>query len=51
MGAVYGFLQIPTDEYADPRVAGKTVKTLGFAALGIYFCTALLTMYLLFTAH
>ena len=50
-GAVYGFLQIPTDEYADPRVAGKTVRTIGVAALGIYICTSLWTMYLLFTAH
>ena len=50
-GAVYGFLQIPTDEYADPRVAATTVRTLGFVAIGVYICTSLLTMYLLFTAH
>ncbi|HRI04026.1 MAG TPA: rhomboid family intramembrane serine protease [Pyrinomonadaceae bacterium] len=50
-GAVYGFLQIPTDEYADPRVVGGIAKTLGFAALGLYICTSFLTMYLLFTGH
>ena len=35
-GAVYGFLQIPTDAYTDPREAGSTVSFMGLAALGIY---------------
>jgi membrane associated rhomboid family serine protease len=35
-GAVYGLLQIPSDEYADPRVAGSVTEGLGLACLGIY---------------
>lgn len=35
-GAVYGLLQIPTDEYADPRVAGPVAEAVGLASLGIY---------------
>jgi rhomboid protease GluP len=35
-GAVYGLLQIPSDEYADPRVAGSVVEALGLASLGVY---------------
>lgn len=35
-GAVYGFLQIPTDEHVDPREAGSTVEFAGIGAVGIY---------------
>lgn len=35
-GAVYGLLQIPSDEYADPRVAGSVTEAVGLASLGIY---------------
>ncbi|MBK8466280.1 MAG: rhomboid family intramembrane serine protease [Chloracidobacterium sp.] len=35
-GAVYGFLQIPSDEHIDPREAGSVVNSIGLAALGIY---------------
>jgi membrane associated rhomboid family serine protease len=35
-GAVYGLLQIPSDEHADPRLAGSTVEFAGLGALGIY---------------
>lgn len=35
-GAVYGLVQIPTDEYLDPRDAGALTEGLGIAALGIY---------------
>lgn len=35
-GAVYGVLQIPSDEYADPRIASSAVEFAGLGALGIY---------------
>ena len=35
-GAVYASLQIPSDEYADPRVAGPVTDAVGLASLGIY---------------
>ena len=35
-GAIYGLLQIPSDEYADPRAAGPAVEAVGLASLGIY---------------
>jgi rhomboid protease GluP len=35
-GAIYGFIQIPTDEYTDPRLASKPVDYIGVVALGIY---------------
>jgi rhomboid protease GluP len=39
VGAFYGFVQIPSDLYKDPREVGSTVKYLGFAALGIFIST------------
>jgi rhomboid protease GluP len=35
-GAIYGLLQISSDEYADPRVAGSVAEVAGLASLGIY---------------
>lgn len=35
-GAVYGLLQIPSDQHTDPRVVGSTMDGLGLAALGLY---------------
>lgn len=35
-GAIYGLIQIPADEYIDPRIASPTVEAAGLAALGIY---------------
>ena len=35
-GAVYGFIQIPSDERVDPRNTGSAVQFAGLAALGIY---------------
>ncbi|MGI9056538.1 MAG: rhomboid family intramembrane serine protease [Pyrinomonadaceae bacterium] len=46
-GAVYGFLQIPSDLYKDPREAGQTTKSLGFVALGIFILTAVFAMLIL----
>lgn len=39
VGAIYGFVQIPSDLYKDPRVISSTVKYLGYAALGIFILT------------
>jgi membrane associated rhomboid family serine protease len=46
-GAVYALLQIPSDEFVDPRVAGSTVQTFGVAALGIYLATCLFSIMLI----
>lgn len=35
-GAFYGLVQIPTDNYVDPRTATETTKIAGLAALGTY---------------
>lgn len=35
-GAVYGFLQIPSDAHNDPRLASSAVELTGLGALGIY---------------
>src|SRR5215204_1903158 len=51
VGAVYGLIQIPGDEYVDPRKAGKLVSILGFAAVGVYILTSLLAILLLINAH
>lgn len=42
-GAVYGFIQIPTDPFKDPRNAGAFADSVGIICLGIFLCTALLT--------
>ncbi len=44
VGALYGLLQIPSDEYTDPRVAGKFAETAGLAALGIYIATCVFSV-------
>lgn len=35
-GAIYGLLQIPSDEYTDPRITGKPAELAGLACLGLY---------------
>ena len=35
-GAVYGFVQIPDDQYLDPRKANSAAIILGYAALAVY---------------
>ena len=51
VGAVYGYLQVPSDEYTDPRSAGRIVRLLGFLALAVYILTSILTILLLFNAR
>lgn len=47
VGAVYGLVQIPSDEYVDPRKAGTLTELAGLAALGIYIAAALFSVYLI----
>lgn len=47
-GAIYALLQVPRDPYADPREAGTIAKVAGFAALGIFLLTAIITVLLIF---
>ncbi len=35
-GAIYALVQIPSDEFADPRVAGQATQITGLASLGIF---------------
>ncbi len=46
-GAVYGFVQIPSDEYVDPRRASSAVEVLGLIALGIYIAASLFSIFLM----
>lgn len=46
-GAIYGFVQIPSDEYTDPREAGGFVQTAGLAAMGIYLAGCLMSVLLI----
>lgn len=46
-GAVYAFLQIPADEYADPREAGSVVEFSGLGSLGIYLAACGLSVLLM----
>jgi rhomboid protease GluP len=46
-GAVYGLVQIPGDEYVDPRDARPLTRYLGVAALGVYILTCVLAILLL----
>ena len=47
VGAIYGFLQIPSDLYKDPRQIGQATKILGFLSLGIFILTAVFTVLIL----
>jgi membrane associated rhomboid family serine protease len=47
VGAIYGMVQIPRDQYIDPRVAGRLTKLIGIAALFLVIVTTILTVVLL----
>ena len=47
-GAVYGLVQIPSDEYVDPRGASQLVKLLGFGAAAVYLGSCLFSILLFF---
>lgn len=51
VGAVYGYAQIPSDEYVDPRSAGKLTRLMGLAAVGLYIVTSILSILLLVNAR
>lgn len=46
-GGVYGLLQIPSDEYTDPREAGVGVSVAGIAAFGIYLAACCFSILLI----
>ena len=47
-GIVYGLIQIPSDEYVDPRKAGSITRAVGVTALAIFVATCLLSIGLIF---
>jgi membrane associated rhomboid family serine protease len=46
-GAVYGFIQIPSDEYVDPREANSATQFAGLGALGIYLAACAFSILLI----
>ncbi len=46
-GAVYGFIQIPSDAYIDPMEAGSAVQFAGLAAIGIYIAACCFSVLLI----
>jgi membrane associated rhomboid family serine protease len=46
-GAAYGRIQIPSDEYTDPRLAGTATRAAGFAALGIFIATSIFSIFVI----
>jgi membrane associated rhomboid family serine protease len=46
-GAIYGLVQIPSDEYVDPRQVGVITKYIGEAALEIFIATCVLSIFLI----
>jgi len=46
-GAVYGFIQIPSNEYVDPREARPVTKVFGLIAVAIFVVTCLLSIVLI----
>jgi membrane associated rhomboid family serine protease len=47
-GVVYGLIQIPSNEYVDPRQAHPITKIFGVAAVGVFVATCLLSILLIF---
>jgi membrane associated rhomboid family serine protease len=47
-GAVYGLVQIPSDEYVDPRAAGLLAKIFGIVSLGIFIAASVFSIMLIF---
>ncbi len=46
-GAIYGLIQIPSDEYKDPQEAGTFIQIAGLAALGVSIATAAFSIYVM----
>lgn len=47
VGAVYGLLQIPTDDHTDPRLASRSVEMAGIGALALYIATCIFSILLI----
>lgn len=47
MGAIYGLVQIPANEYTDPREAKGLTETLGIGALGVYLAACAFSVLLI----
>ena len=47
-GAIYGLIQIPSDQYVDPRQARPVTKAFGIAALSVFVVTCVLSIVLIF---
>lgn len=47
VGLIYGFLQVPSNLYKDPRESGKLTKIFGFISLGIFILTSVFTIFLI----
>lgn len=50
-GAVYAVIQIPSDEYVDPRESGSFMKVAGAACVVLYILTSVLSILLLVAAR
>lgn len=46
-GAVYGLVQIPTDEHIDPREASSAIEAAGVAAVGVYIAACIFSILLI----
>lgn len=47
VGAIYGFVQIPKDLQKNPRSVGTVTELFGYAALGVFIFTCILSVLLL----
>ena len=43
-GAIYGLLQIPSDETVDPRAASQPVELAGLGTLGLYLAACIFSI-------
>jgi Uncharacterized membrane protein (homolog of Drosophila rhomboid) len=50
-GGVYGFIQIPSDEYVDPRQVSVFTKYIGEAALELFVAVCILSIFLIISYH
>ncbi|MGH9821097.1 MAG: rhomboid family intramembrane serine protease [Pyrinomonadaceae bacterium] len=49
VGVAYGLIQIPSNEYVDPRASRPVTKAFGIAALGVFMAACLLSICLIFS--
>ena len=47
VGAIYGFIQIPKDLQKNPRSVGTVTELVGYAALGVFLFTCILSILLI----